>query len=99
MWNVQQDIPGLMSLMGGEKKFVERLDQLFLERLDMSKVDFFKKFPDQTGLIGNFGMGNQGLLFSIPYLYNYTGSAWKTQKMTRLLLDTWFQRQYFWCTG
>jgi predicted alpha-1,2-mannosidase len=98
LWNVQQDIPGLMALMGGEKNFVERLDQLFLERLDMGKVEFFKKFPDQTGLIGNFGMGNQ-VSFFIPYLYNYTGSAWKTQKMTRLLLDTWFKDNIFGVPG
>jgi len=35
-------------------------------------------------------MGNQ-ITFSYPYLYNYTNSPWKTQKMTRLILDTWFK--------
>jgi predicted alpha-1,2-mannosidase len=27
----------------------------------------------------------------IPYLYNYAGAPWKTQKRIRQLLDTWFR--------
>jgi predicted alpha-1,2-mannosidase len=98
LWNVQHDIDGLITLMGGEKNFTHRLDQLFTERLDRSKSAFYANFPDQTGLIGNFGMGNQVSMF-IPYLYNYTSSPWKTQKMTRLLLDTWFKDDIFGVPG
>jgi predicted alpha-1,2-mannosidase len=98
LWNVQQDVEGLIGLMGGKENFENRLDQLFTEKLDRSKVAFFSKFPDQTGLIGNFGMGNQVSLF-IPYLYNYTNAPWKTQKMTRLLLDTWFKDDIFGVPG
>jgi predicted alpha-1,2-mannosidase len=98
LWNVQHDIEGLIGLMGGEKNFINRLDQLFTEKLDRGKVEFFRKFPDQTGLIGNFGMGNQ-VSFLIPYLYNYTKSPWKTQKMTRLILDTWFKDNIFGVPG
>jgi predicted alpha-1,2-mannosidase len=98
LWNVQHDIEGLIELMDGENNFILRLDQLFTERLDRSKSAFYSKFPDQTGLIGNFGMGNQ-VSFFIPYLYNYTSSPWKTQKMTRLILDTWFQDNIFGVPG
>jgi len=98
LWNVQHDIEGLIALMGGENNFVSRLDQLFTERLDRGKVEFFTNFPDQTGLIGIFGMGNQ-VSFFIPYLYNYTNSSWKTQKMTRLILDTWFKDNIFGVPG
>lgn len=98
LFYVQHDIEGLIQLMGGEKNFEQRLDQLFTERLDRGKVAFFEKFPDQTGLIGIFGMGNQ-VSFFIPYLYNYTSSPWKTQKMTRLLLDTWFKDNIFGVPG
>jgi predicted alpha-1,2-mannosidase len=98
LWNVQHDIEGLIGLMGGEKNFTNRLDQLFLERLDRGKSSFLRNFPDQTGLIGNFGMGNQ-VAFFVPYLYNYTNSPWKTQKMTRLLLDTWFKDTIFGVPG
>ena len=98
LWNVQHDIKGLMELMGGEKNFTNRLDQLFTERLDRGKSSFLQKFPDQTGLIGVFGMGNQ-IAFFIPYLYNYTNSPWKTQRMTRLILDTWFKDNIFGVPG
>jgi predicted alpha-1,2-mannosidase len=98
LWNVQHDIEGLIGLMGGVKNFEQRLDQLFTEKLDRGKAAFFNKFPDQTGLIGNFGMGNQ-VSFFIPYLFNYTNSPFKTQKMTRLLLDTWFKDDIFGVPG
>ncbi len=98
LWNVQHDEEGLVSLLGGKKNFENRLDQLFTERLERGKALFYQKFPDQTGLIGNFGMGNQ-VSFFIPYLYNYTDAPWKTQKMTRLLLDTWFKDNIFGVPG
>ncbi len=90
LWYVQHDIKGLISLMGGEKNFENRLDQYFTERLGISKIEFWREFGAMTGLIGQFAMGNQ-VTFFIPYFYNFTGSPWKTQKMTRLLLDTWFK--------
>ena len=98
LWNVQHDIKGLSDLMGGPDKMENKLDQLFNEGVERSKPEFWAKFPDQTGLIGNFGMGNQ-VTFFIPYLYNYTNAPWKTQKITRLLLDTWFQDNIFGVPG
>jgi predicted alpha-1,2-mannosidase len=62
---------------------------LFREGLDRSKYDFWHKFPDSTGLVGQFVMGNEPS-FSTPYLYNRTGSPWKTQKRLRTLLVAWF---------
>ena len=98
LWYVQHDIEGLQDLMGGKILFENRLDQLFREGLDQSKYHFWAKFPDQTGLIGNFSMGNQ-VSFHIPYLFNYTDSPWKTQKWTRQILDTWFQDNIFGVPG
>ncbi|HMH21079.1 MAG TPA: GH92 family glycosyl hydrolase [Puia sp.] len=98
LWQVQQDIPGLIALMGGKKGFEARLDQLFREGLDRSKYDFWHKFPDATGLIGQYSMGNEPS-FHIPYLYNFTGAPWKTQKRIRLLLDTWFKDNIFGIPG
>jgi predicted alpha-1,2-mannosidase len=97
-WNVQQDIKGFTELMGGPDKLEQNLDQLFREGLDRSKPVFWEKFPDQTGMIGQFAMGNQ-VTFFIPYLFNYTNAPWKTQKYTRLLLDTWFQDTIFGVPG
>ena len=97
-WQVQHDIPDLINLMGGNEKFIENLDQLFREDLGRTKYQFFAKFADATGLVGQFSMGNEPS-FHIPYLYNYAGAAWKTQKRIRFLLDAWFQNSIFGIPG
>ena len=98
LWQVQHDIPGLIELMGGKKKFEERLDQLFRESLGRSKYETWAKFPDFTGIVGQFSMGNEPS-FHIPYLYNMTGSPWKAQKKIRMLLDTWYKDNIFGIPG
>jgi len=98
LWQVQQDIPGLIDLMGGKKAFEARLDQLFREGLDRSRNDFWLKFPDATGLVGQYSMGNEPS-FHIPYLYNFTDAPWKTQQRIRFLLDVWFRDNIFGMPG
>jgi predicted alpha-1,2-mannosidase len=90
LWNVQQDIPGLQKLMGGKDIFEQRLDQLFRESLGRSTYELNARFPDFTGIVGQYSMGNEPS-FHIPYLYNLTNSPWKTQKKIRMLLNTWFK--------
>jgi len=98
LWDVQHDISGLVNLLGGREKFTGRLDQLFNEGLGMWKPDYMAKFPDATGQVGQFVMGNEPGLH-IPYLYNYAGSPWKTQQRIRMLLDTWFTNTPFGMPG
>ncbi len=90
-WYVPHDIQGLIRLMGGRGKFVEKLDALFVEQYGKSdaKGRFLGQFPDETGLIGQYAHGNE---FSrhIPYLYNYAGAPWKTQKRVREIMDIWY---------
>jgi predicted alpha-1,2-mannosidase len=88
-WDVQHDLQGLFELMGGRAQAEAKLDQLFREGLGRSKYDFWFKFPDASGLVGQFSMGNEPSLH-IPYIYNYLGAPWKTQKRVRMLIDTWF---------
>ncbi len=92
-WHVQQDVPGLIRLMGGREKFVARLDQLFREQYlgyqEGQKFVFLRQFPDQTGLIGQYAQGNEPSLH-IPYLYNYAGQPWKTQRKIRQILKVWY---------
>jgi len=88
-FNVMHDIPGLIELMGGKQKFVDRLDNLFNEPTRISKWQFMGQFPDATGLNGMFPAGNEPS-FHIPYLYNYAGQAWKTQRRIREIMDMWF---------
>lgn len=98
LWQVQQDVPSLMELMGGKKAFENRLDQLFSENLGRSKYATWAKFPDFTGIVGQYSMGNEPS-FHIPYLYNFTESPWKTQKRIRMLLNTWFPDNAFGIPG
>ena len=90
-WNysVTQDIPDLINLLGGNEAFVVRLDALFNEPTHISKWQFMGKFPDSTGLNGQFVTGNEPS-FHIPYLYNYAGQPWKTQRRIREIMDMWF---------
>ena len=87
---MQHDIPGLVELMGGEDRFCEELDRMFATPVGRAKYQFYAKLPDHTGNVGQFSMANEPSLH-IPYLYNYAGKPWKTQKRIRQLLSTWFR--------
>jgi len=89
-WDVQHNIPDLIQLMGGNEAFVENLDAMFTEPLGRSKYAFYAQLPDHTGNVGQFSMANEPSLH-IPYLYNYAGQPWKTQKRLRKLLHEWFR--------
>lgn len=89
-WDVQHNIPDLIQLMGGEEAFVRELDATFTEPLGKSKYAFYAQLPDHTGNVGQFSMANEPSLH-IPYLYNYAGQPWKTQKRLRKLLHEWFR--------
>lgn len=89
-WDVQHNIPDLITLMGGKEQFVKNLDDMFNQPLGKSKFDFYAQLPDHTGNVGQFSMANEPSLH-IPYLYNYAGQPWKTQKRIRSLLKQWFR--------
>ena len=89
-WDVQHNIPDLIDLMGGKKAFVRNLDQMFATPLGKGKSEFYSQLPDHTGNVGQFSMANEPSLH-IPYLYNYAGEPWKTQKRIRTLIHQWFR--------
>ncbi len=89
-WDVQHNIPSLIGLMGGNDNFIRELDRMFATPMGRSKFEFYAKLPDHSGNIGQFSMANEPSLH-IPYLYNYAGAPWKTQKRIRQMLDTWFR--------
>ena len=89
-WDVQHNIPDLISLMGGNESFVKNLDDMFNQPLGKGKSAFYAQLPDHTGNVGQFSMANEPSLH-IPYLYNYAGQPWKTQKRIRMLLKEWFR--------
>ena len=58
--------------------------------LGEAKYVFYAQLPDHTGNVGQFSMANEPSMH-IPYLYNYIGEPWRTQKRVRTLLDEWFR--------
>lgn len=89
-WNysfyVPHDVNGLMAQMGGDKRFVQRLDSLFTMHLPDK---YFEHTEDVTkeGIIGNYVHGNEPS-HHVPYLYAWTSQPWKTQERIRLIMDT-----------
>ena len=87
----QHDIEGTIELMGGKENFAAKLDNLYVEQYDTNlKSVFLYQYPDATGLMGQFCMGNEPS-FHIPYLYNHCGQAYKTQRKIHELIDLWFK--------
>lgn len=75
LWSVQHDVDGLIELIGGKKRFEEKLDSMFtLTPKENEQLPIFS-----TGMIGQYVHGNEPS-HHVAYLYNYTDSPWKTQK-------------------
>lgn len=90
IWDVQHDLPGLVALFGGKAQMAAKLDRMLNTSVG-AKWKFTGQMPDGcTGLMGVFTMANEPS-FHIPYLYNYAGEPWKTQKFVRKTLDCWFR--------
>ena len=89
-WYVLHDPQGLINLMGGQEPFVAKLQQMFETNVPLyKKYDFLKQYPDMTGWIGMYSHGNE-ITWHIPYLYNYAGKPWMTQRRIRQILDLWY---------
>lgn len=89
-WDVLHNISDLVKMMGGQKAFVNELELMFSTPLGKGRPDFYHQFGDHTGNVGQFSMGNEPAMH-IPYLYNYAGEPWRTQKRVRSLLNQWFR--------
>lgn len=79
------DINGLIQLMGGTSNFINNLDSLFT-----AKSEIHGDMVDITGLIGQYAHGNEPS-HHMAYLYSYVGQPWKTQELTRLILEDMYQ--------
>jgi len=88
-FSVQHDVAGLIHLMGGRDAFNAKLDRVFVEQYGVPKYRFLDQFPDATGLVGLYAQGNEPS-FHLPYLYDFSGQPWKTQRRVRQLMDIWY---------
>ena len=80
-WYAPHDIDGLIGLVGGEKRFTEKLDSMFTYVPEKDEdLPIFS-----TGMIGQYAHGNEPG-HHIIYLYNKVGQPWKTQKYVAQVL-------------
>lgn len=82
-WLVPHHVEGLIALLGGEQKFLQKLDSLFTIEGDMGK----EASSDITGLIGQYAHGNEPS-HHVTYLYPFAGQPWKTADKVRYILDS-----------
>ena len=80
---VPQDVPGLIGKLGGDDKFVARLDEMFDTKETIPNLN---SIPDVTGVIGMYSHGNEPD-HHVAYLYNYAGMPWKTQARVRQIAN------------
>ena len=83
---VLHNVPGLIAKLGGDEKFVARLDEMFDTQ---KKIPNLAMIPDVTGVIGMYSHGNEPD-HHVSYLYNYAGQPWKTQARTRQLATMFY---------
>lgn len=92
-WNfsfhVPHDVFGMMRMMGGEKVFRQRLDELF--NMDLPEK-YYKDNEDITAdcLVGGYVHGNEPS-HHIPYLYAWTAEPWKTQHWVRTIMNRMYR--------
>lgn len=81
-WLAPQDVEGIISLLGGDKRFAKRLDYFFNTPLPKDP----NAPPDIAGLVGMYAHGNEPGHHNI-YLYSYVGQQWKTAEKARYILQ------------
>ncbi|MDB6100490.1 MAG: Alpha,2-mannosidase family protein [Gammaproteobacteria bacterium] len=86
-WYVPQDTAGLIRAMGGNKRFIGKLDTLFDSKVDPKS---FAAVEDISGLIGYYAHGNEPS-HHIGYLYVYAGQPWRTQERLKQIVTTQYQ--------
>jgi predicted alpha-1,2-mannosidase len=94
-WNFSfmapHDVFGLMDCLGGEKKFVEKLDELFA--MDLPEK-YYADNEDITAecLVGGYVHGNEPS-HHVPYLYAWTSQPWKTQLWMRTIMNKMYKNK------
>jgi predicted alpha-1,2-mannosidase len=87
-FGVLHNVEGMIELMGGKQKFEESLDELFTREIEMSG----EAYVDISGFIGLYGHGDEPG-HHIPYLYNYTSSPWKTQRIVNRIRNEFYHAE------
>jgi predicted alpha-1,2-mannosidase len=89
-WSVLHDINGLINLIGGEERFNAKLDSFFTmdQRIEYGsyKQEIHEMKEMLLAKMGQYAHGNQPTQH-VPYLYNFSGQPWKSQKQARMVMS------------
>ncbi len=89
-WCVFHDVQGLMDIMGGKNKFIEKMDSVFLAAPTFDYSYYGVQIHEITEMLimnmGQYAHGNQPIQHMV-YLYNYADQPWKTQYHVRNIMD------------
>ena len=89
-WCVFHDIQGLIDLMGGRDKFINKMDSVFTVAPSFDYSYYGIQIHEITEMLimnmGQYAHGNQPIQH-MPYLYNFAAEPWKTQKLVREIMD------------
>lgn len=90
-WSVLHDLPGLIELMGGDEKFVAKLDAMLAAEPTFGTGHYGGVIHEMTEMVackmGQYAHGNQPV-HHVLYLYNFGGAPWKTAAPVRQVVDT-----------
>jgi len=93
-WSVFQDVNGLVGLMGGKNKFVDKLDSVFTMPPVFDASYYGSVIHEiremQIANMGQYAHGNQPIQHMI-YLYNYAGQPWKAQYWVRETMNRMYK--------
>jgi predicted alpha-1,2-mannosidase len=93
-WSVFHDVPGLITLLGGNEAFGRKLDGVFYTPPDVNVGSYGGMIHEMTEMVaanmGQYAHGNQPIQHML-YLYNYAGQPWKTQARVREVLGRLYQ--------
>jgi predicted alpha-1,2-mannosidase len=79
---VPHDVSGLIEALGGDERFIERLDALFEADSETTGRDQ----ADITGLIGQYAHGNEPS-HHMAWLYHHAGRPGESARLVRRILD------------
>jgi predicted alpha-1,2-mannosidase len=86
-WYQPQDEQGLIDLLGGRDKLVEKLDAMFDQKVDPAT---YANVEDISGMIGQYIHGNEPS-HHLAYLYMYAGAPLKTQARLKQIVESQYK--------
>lgn len=82
-----QDEARMIDLLGGDKRFIARLDETFDAKVDPKR---YADIDDIAGMIGQYIHGNEPS-HHMAYLYNFAGAPWRTQARLKQIVDSQYR--------